>query len=69
MLCSPKKISISTLKNWEKNSESAMAKMTAENEKESKEILLEFDKGYPGELKGENINVILEQARQKRNEK
>ena len=37
-----------------------------ESEKESKEVLLNFDKDYPGELKGENINTILEKARQKR---
>lgn len=37
-----------------------------ENEKQSKDILLDFDKAYPGELKGETIDTILEQARQKR---
>jgi len=37
-----------------------------ESEKESKEALLKFDQAYPGELKGENINTILERARQKR---
>jgi len=36
-----------------------------ESEKESKEILLNFDEAYPGELKGENIGTILEKARQK----
>ena len=37
-----------------------------ENEKQAKEILVAFDKAYPGELKGENISTILEQARRKR---
>lgn len=37
-----------------------------ESEKQSKDILLDFDKAYPGELKAENINIILERARQKR---
>jgi len=36
-----------------------------ESEKESKELLLEFDKSYPGVLKGENIDAVLEQARRK----
>jgi len=36
------------------------------SEKESKEVLLDFDKTYPGKLKTENIGAILEQARQKR---
>jgi len=35
------------------------------SEKESKEVLLSFDHAYPGELKGENIDTILERARQK----
>ena len=39
-----------------------------ESEKLSKEILLDFDKAHPGELKGENIDAILEQARQKKRE-
>jgi len=37
-----------------------------ESEKHSKEILLEFNKAHPGEIKENNINSILEQARQKR---
>jgi len=37
-----------------------------ESEKESKEALLQFDQAYPGELKVENINTILEKAREKR---
>jgi len=36
------------------------------NEKQAKDILLDFDHAYPGELKGENIDAVLEQARQKR---
>ena len=36
-----------------------------EGEKEAEDILLDFDKNYPGELKGDNINTIIEQARQK----
>ena len=41
------------------------------SENEAKEALLVFDKAHPGELKAENINEILAQARQKqkRNEK
>ena len=37
-----------------------------ENEKLSKEILLDFERDYPGELKGENIEAIIEKARQRR---
>jgi len=37
-----------------------------ENEAQSKDILVDFDKAYPGELNGENIEKILEQARRKR---
>jgi len=37
-----------------------------ENEKQAKEILVDFDKAYPGELKSENIDAIIEKARQKR---
>lgn len=37
-----------------------------ENEKRSKDILTGFNIAYPGQLKGENIDVILEQARKKR---
>ena len=37
-----------------------------ESEKQSKDILLDFDKAYPGELKTADIDVILEQARRKR---
>ena len=37
-----------------------------ENEKQAKEILLDFDKTNPGKLRGESIDVILEHARQKR---
>ena len=39
-----------------------------ESEKQSKDILENFDKAYPGELKKENIDVILEQAKRKREE-
>jgi len=35
------------------------------SEKESKEVLLNFDHAYPGKLKGENISTVLERARQK----
>jgi len=37
-----------------------------ESEKQAKDILVDFDKVNPGELKGENINAILEQARLKK---
>ena len=36
-----------------------------ESEKQAKDILLDFDKAYPGELKGENIDAIVERAKQK----
>jgi hypothetical protein len=35
------------------------------SENESKEMLLNFDQAYPGTLKGENINAILEKAKAK----
>jgi len=38
-----------------------------ENEKLAKEILVDFDKAYPCELKGESIDAIIEKAEQKRN--
>ena len=41
-------------------------KKIRENEKQAKDILVDFDKSNPGELKGENINAILEQAQRKR---
>jgi hypothetical protein len=37
-----------------------------ENEKQAKGMLVDFDKAYPGELKSENIDTVLEQARRKR---
>ena len=37
-----------------------------ENEKLSKEILVEFERDYPNTLKGENISGIIERAKQKR---
>lgn len=40
-------------------------KKIRENEVHAKDILLDFDKAYPGELKGDNISSVLEQARQK----
>ena len=36
------------------------------SEKDSKKVLLEFEKSYPGELNSDNITAILEKARQKR---
>ena len=36
-----------------------------ETEKQAKETLLEFERNHPGELKGENIDTILEQARKR----
>jgi hypothetical protein len=36
-----------------------------ESEEQAKNILLDFEKAYPGELKGENIDAILERAKQK----
>jgi len=40
-----------------------------ESEKQSKDILLDFDKSYPGKLSGDNIEYVLEKARQKRLER
>jgi hypothetical protein len=40
-----------------------------ENEKQAKEVLVNFEKANPGQLKGENIDKILEQARQKQTDK
>ena len=37
-----------------------------ENEKHARDVLLEFDRTYPGELKGESIDDILARAKQKR---
>lgn len=37
-----------------------------EREKQAKAIITDFDKTHPGEMKGENINAIIEQARQMR---
>lgn len=39
-----------------------------ENEKQAKDILLDFNIAYPGELKGENIDAILELAKLKKHE-
>ena len=40
--------------------------LTRESEQESREFLLEFDHKYPNTLKGENIDSIIEQMKQKR---
>jgi len=40
-----------------------------ESEQQSKEILLEFERDYPGELKGENIDAIIEKAKRKRDDR
>ena len=37
-----------------------------EKERESKELILEFDKEHPNTLKGENITTIIEQIKQKK---
>ena len=47
------------------NYEGAYTKIR-ESEKQAKDILVDFDKTHPGELKGENINAILEQAKKRR---
>jgi hypothetical protein len=39
-----------------------------ESEKEAKNILLEFDRDNPGDLKGESINQIIEKIRQRKKE-
>jgi hypothetical protein len=36
-----------------------------DNEVKSKEVLLEFDERYPSQLRGENINAILDAAKRK----
>jgi len=40
-----------------------------ENEKQAKEIMIDFNKAYPGELKSENIDAIIEKAKQKKSDK
>ena len=40
-----------------------------ENEKHAKEILIDFDRAYPGELKGGKIEAIVEMAKMKRRDK
>jgi hypothetical protein len=40
-------------------------KEARQTEIESKKAIVDFDKAYPGELKSENIDAILEQARKK----
>ena len=35
-------------------------------EQDAKAIVLEFEEHYPGELRGENINAIIEAAKRKR---
>jgi hypothetical protein len=37
-----------------------------ESETQSKDILLDFDKDYPGALKADNIDAVLEQAKRRR---
>jgi hypothetical protein len=44
----------------------ALYNQSRENEKESKEILVEFEKKYPHTLKTENIDAIIEQMELKR---
>ena len=41
-------------------------KKIRENEAQARDILLDFDKTNPGELKGESIDEVLRRARQKR---
>ena len=41
-------------------------RQSRENEKEAKEILIEFEEQYPHTLKSENINAVLEQMKRKR---
>ena len=41
-------------------------KKIRKNEKQAKEILIDFDQAHQGAMKGENINVILERVRRKR---
>lgn len=45
----------------------ALFLQSRESEKQSKEILTDFDKNHPGTLKEDSIDSILKQARQKRN--
>ena len=40
-----------------------------EDEKEAKEILVEFEEKYPNELKTEDIDTILEKMKRKRDGK
>jgi len=36
-----------------------------EREEQAKDVLLDFDKAYPGKLKGDTIEAVLEKARMK----
>ena len=40
--------------------------MSRKDEKEAKEILIEFEEQYPNTLKTENIESVLDQMKQKR---
>jgi len=44
----------------------SLYKQSRADEKEAKEILLEFEEKYPHTLKSENIDIVLEQMKQKR---
>jgi len=60
-------ISVDLLKNVLENGDyENMYKRSREDEKEAKELLIEFEEQNPKVLKTENINVILEQMKQKR---
>ena len=60
-------ISVDLLKNVLENGDyENMYKRSREDEKEAKELLIEFEEQNPKVLKTENINVILEHMKQKR---
>ena len=58
-----------TFSNFESEDYKTLFLQNRESEQQSKEILLDFEKTYPGELKTANIDAVLEKARKKRQPK
>ena len=55
------------LKAFENGDYETLYEISREDEKDAKEILVEFEEQYPNTLKTENIDTILDQMKQKRN--
>jgi Holliday junction resolvasome RuvABC DNA-binding subunit len=56
-------------KTFEDGDYEKLYKQSRVDEKEAKDMLIEFEEQYPNELKTENIDTILEQMKRKRDEK